>query len=186
MPRPRRARLARSPVSVAGSRLLGVRAASFLLWTILLLPGLVSAQSLPGLFAKPGSTPTPTPTPTPEAAAEATDSPRASVRAFLDLVRKGDYKSAARYLQLPGGEEGRGADLAYRLREVLDRHLDINLDALSPLSQGNAEDGLPPGVDAVGKVPDGRGGEGPVFLVRTRDAGGPFWSFSRQTVSRID
>jgi MscS family membrane protein len=162
------------------------RSTPLLLWAMLLLPGVVSAQSLPGLFAKPASSPTPAATPTPEAVAEAPDSPRASARAFLDLVRKSDYKSAARYLQLPAGEEGRGADLAYRLREILDRYLDINLDALSPLSQGNAEDGLPPGVDSVGKVPDGHGGESQVFLVRTRDAAGPFWAFSRQTVSRVD
>ncbi len=162
------------------------RATPLLLFAILLVAGLVFAQGLPGLFAKPASTPAPAPTPTPEPVAEAPDSPRASARAFLDLVRRSDYKAAARYLQMPPGEEGRGPDLAYRLREVLDRHLDINLDALSPLSQGNAEDGLPPGVDSVGKVPDGHGGESQVFLVRTRDAAGPLWAFSRQTVSRID
>jgi MscS family membrane protein len=35
-------------------------------------------------------------------------------------------------------------------------------------------------------VPDGRGGQDPVFIVRVRDSAGPRWSFSRQTVSRID
>jgi MscS family membrane protein len=162
------------------------RATPLLLTAILLLPGLVCAQALPGLLPKPAPTPTPAPTPVPEQVAEAADSPRASARAFLDLIRKGDYKASARYLQLPPGEEGRGPELAYRLRAVLERHLDVNLDALSPLSQGDAEDGLPPGVDTVGKVADGHGTEGPVFLVRTRDAAGPFWAFSRQTVSRVD
>ena len=59
--------------------------------------------------------------------------------------------------QLPAGEEARGPELARRLRAVLERHLDIDLDAVSPLSEGNPQDGLPPGVDTVGDVPDGRG-----------------------------
>jgi len=118
---------------------------------------------------------------------EAPDSPRASARAFIDLTaRKGDFKGAARYLQLPAGEEARGPDLARRLRAVLQRYLDIDVDALSPLAEGSGQDGLPQGVDTVGAVPDGHGDQDPVFVVRTRDAGGTYWAFSRQTVSRID
>jgi MscS family membrane protein len=118
---------------------------------------------------------------------EAADSPRASARAFIDLAaRKGDFEGAARYLQLPPGEGARGPELARRLRAVLERHLDIDLDALSPLSEGSGQDGLPPGVDTVGNVPDGHGGVDTVFVVRTRDPEGTYWAFSRQTVSRID
>ena len=87
---------------------------------------------------------------------------------------------------LPAGEEDQGPELARRLRAVLERHLDIDLDTLSPASAGNLQDGLPDGVDTVGQVPDGRGGQDPVFLVRMRDAAGARWAFSRQTVSRID
>jgi MscS family membrane protein len=153
--------------------------------SLILAPG-TRAQSLPGL---PKATPVafPSPTPTPEPVPEAPDSPRASARAFIDLTtRKGDFKGAARYLQLPAGEEARGPDLARRLRAVLQRYLDIDLDALSPLAEGSGQDGLPQGVDTVGAVPDGHGDQDPVFVVRTRDAGGTYWAFSRQTVSRID
>ncbi len=87
---------------------------------------------------------------------------------------------------LPAGREADGPELARRLRAVLERHLDVDLDALSPASEGNLHDGLPEGVDAVGHVPDGRGGQDPVFLVRVRGAAGSQWSFSRQTVARID
>jgi MscS family membrane protein len=68
---------------------------------------------------------------------------------------------------------------------VLDRHLDIDYDALSPLPEGNPQDGLPAGHDSIGRVP-GPDGADPVFIVRARDAAGPFWAFSRHTVSRID
>jgi MscS family membrane protein len=161
------------------------RSSTLLLCGSLLLPALAWAQPF-GLAGKPTPAPGPTSAPTPEPVPEAADSPRASARAFLDLTRRGDDHAAARYLQLPAGEEGRGPELAARLRAVLERHLDIDLDALSPVSQGSGDDGLPQGVDTVGKVPDGRGGEAPVFLVRARDATGSYWAFSRQTVSRID
>ena len=162
------------------------RVAALALPLILLLARAAPAQSLPGLSkAKP--TATPSPTPSAEPVPEAPDSPRASARAFIDLAaRKGDFKGAARYLQLPAGEEARGPEEARRLRAVLERHLDIHLDALSPLPDGSGQDGLPPGVDTVGNVPDGHGGEDSVFVVRTRDVAGTYWAFSRQTVSRID
>jgi MscS family membrane protein len=142
------------------------------------------AQSLPGLLRPEAATPAPAP---PEQAAEAADSPRASARAFTELARtRGDYKRAARYLAVGPEDEGRGPELARRLRAVLERHLDVDLDALSPLGDGAADDGLPAGVDTVGNVPDDRGGQDPVFLVRSRDAQGGYWAFSRQTVARID
>ncbi len=164
------------------------RGATLVLSATLLLAGVAGAQSLPGLRGtKPAATPAPTPAPTPEPVPEAPDSPRASVRAFVELAaRKGDFAKAARYLSLPAGDEARGPELARRLRAVLERHLDIDLDAVSPLSEGAQQDGLPPGVDTVGSVPDGLGGQDPVFVVRSRDAAGYYWAFSRQTVSRVD
>jgi MscS family membrane protein len=127
------------------------------------------------------------PEPTAEPASEAPDSPRASTREFMELSTvQGDFEAAARYLTLPPEEKGRGPELARRLRAVLERRLNVDLDALSPLGEGAADDGLPGKVDKLGDIPGGRGGEDPVFLVRTRDAEGAFWAFSRQTVSRID
>jgi MscS family membrane protein len=151
----------------------------------LLLAAAPASAQLPGLPKPAAATPTPGAGAVPEV--EAPDSPRASARAFRDLaMRKGDYVGAARYLVLPAGEEQRGPELARRMRAVLERHLDIRLDALSPSPDGQPDDGLPEGVDALGQVPDGRGGEDTLFIVRVRDAEGTHWAFSRQTVSRID
>jgi MscS family membrane protein len=169
--------------SVDAARL--ARASLLCLSATLILTGVAGAQALPG--SPPAAGPSPTPAPSAEPVPEAPDSPRASARAFVDLAaRKGDFKGAARYLALPPGEEGRGPELARRLRAVLERYLDIDVDALSPLSEGSPQDGLPPGVDTVGTVPDGHGGQAPVFVVRSRDAAGYYWAVSRQTVSRID
>ncbi len=145
-----------------------------------------TAPAIPGL-----PTPRPSATPTPAASSEpvpeAPDSPRASLRAFLDLTtRRGDYKRAARYLTLPAADEARGPALAWRLRAVLERRLRVDLDTVSGAADGNAQDALPPGVDTIGQVADDRGGSDTAFVVRTRDAAGPFWAFSRQTVAKID
>jgi MscS family membrane protein len=139
--------------------------------------------------AQPSAPPAASPTPaaSPEPAAEAPESPRASVRAFVDLTaRRGDYARAARYLVLPPGEEARGPELAWRLRAVIERRLDVDLDTVSPAAEGNVQDGLPAGIDTIGQVPDASGGSDSVFLVRTRDAAGAYWAFSRQTVARVD
>jgi MscS family membrane protein len=161
--------------------------AAVLLSTFFLFPGAAGAQPLPGVTgSKPAATPAPTPA-TSEPAAEAPDSPRASARRYLELAGvKGDYTGAARYLMLSADEQGRGPELARRLRAVLERRLRVGLDALSPLAEGATDDSLPAGVDKLGEIPDGHGGEDPVFLVRTRDEQGAYWAFSRHTVSRID
>src|SRR6266571_8050797 len=125
--------------------------------------------------------------PTLEPASEvAPDSPRASLAAYLDLARRGRYEEAARYLSLQEGDAGRGPELARRLKAVLDRHLSIDLDGLSPLSEGNPADGQPPRVEQVGAIPVSAGGVQPVRLVKTQDGSGAFWAFSRATVSSVD
>ncbi len=161
---------------------LGVLALGATLWAS-------PAAGAPRKAASPETRPQATPSPkaSPEPAVEAPDSPRASLRAFLDLTtRRGDYKGAARYLTLPPEDEARGPELAWRLRAVLERRLDVDLDTVSPLAEGDAQDNLPPGVDTVGRIPNSRGGSDPVLVVRARDEAGPFWAFSRQTVARID
>lgn len=115
----------------------------------------------------------------------APDSPRAAVREYLDLCREGNYESAARYLALRAAQRGRRGDLARRLKAVLDRHLWIDLEALSPFSAGDESDGLPLGNDAVGTILSG-GREEPVRLVRLAAEESARWAFSPETVARID
>lgn len=76
---------------------------------------------------------------------EAADSPRASMRAFLELCDRGRYEEAAHYLDVPHGAEKRAAELAHRLYDVLQERLWVDAERLSPLSHGKKEDALPPG-----------------------------------------
>jgi MscS family membrane protein len=168
-------------------RLPGSVALLAVLLTLLGVPQSAEGQPLPGLPQREADTVRTATVGEPPPVVEDPGSPRASARAFIDLAgRKGDHAAAARYLSLADGDRQRGEQLTRRLRAVLERHLDVDLDALSPSGDGDTRDGLPPGVDRLGEVPDGTGGQDPVFLVRSRDASGHFWAFSPQTVSRIE
>ncbi|MFO0588755.1 MAG: mechanosensitive ion channel family protein [Polyangiaceae bacterium] len=155
---------------------------------------LAAVISAAGLFAPAASAqtkPAPTasadagPPPEPEAAP---DSPRASVRRYVDACRAGDYEEAARFLDVPNGKGADGPTLARKLKSVLDRRLwdDVDLATLaSPFSSGNTADKLPPGIDELGTIP-GPGAPEPVRITRRPGAGGATWVFTRSTVERID
>jgi MscS family membrane protein len=122
----------------------------------------------------------------PERRAEvAPDSPRAALQDYLELCRQGDYGSAARHLALRPGQRERAPELARRLKAVLDRHLWIDLDAVSSSTDGDESDGLPAGIDEIGSI-SVMGGSSPVRLVRAPAAEPPTWAFAPETVARID
>jgi MscS family membrane protein len=116
----------------------------------------------------------------------APDSPRASVGAFMLLTRASDFVKAAQYLDLASVDQTDGPELAKRLREVLDRHLWIDIDKLSAGSHGNPDDGFAVDREELGNVPGATGKPEPVVIVRRVDRLGPRWVFSATTVGRID
>lgn len=137
---------------------------------------LLLAAAMPAGGQEPA--PTPTAASAESAAPPAADSPRAAVARFLDLCRAGRWAEAGRYL--PAGPDTNRD--ARRLKAVLDRHLWIDLDALSPLSEGHADDGLPTGTDELGEVPGPAGSE-PIRIVRIERE--PYWIFSPGTLRRL-
>ncbi len=126
---------------------------------------------------------------TQHAAAEvsaAPDSPRASLARFLELERKGRHDQAARYLDLPKPETAQGPELARELKAVLDRYVWFDLAAISASPRGDENDGLPPLVDEIAKIPGPSGSSEPVRLVRRQRDGATRWLFSSDVVTRID
>ncbi|HEX5658172.1 MAG TPA: mechanosensitive ion channel family protein [Polyangiales bacterium] len=116
----------------------------------------------------------------------ARDSPRASIVHFLSLARSGDYEAAAGYLETLPADAAEAPELARKLQAVLDRRVWVEVEALSPLSTGNTEDGLPANTDEVGQIENERAVPEPVRIVRRRHDKDFVWLFSRGTVSRID
>ena len=126
---------------------------------------------------EPLSTPAPAP-----AAPVDPDSPRSSITRFLELTRQRKYEEAAAYLAVSDTQRPRAAELARYLKVVLDRHLWVDLERLSPRSAGDEKDGLPAGMDEVGRLP----GPEPVRMVKLDDVPDARWVFSSGTVGRID
>lgn len=146
-----------------------------------------SSQTAPAPAPAPAPSQAPrAPAPAPPPADEvAPDSPRASVRRFLDLCRAGELAEAATYLDLPEAQKPEGPQLARHLKAVLDRHLWGKVDSLSPRPFGDPADHLPAGVELLGNIPGPNGPE-QVRLVRRHTPDGARWIFSRATVERID
>jgi MscS family membrane protein len=113
------------------------------------------------------------------------ESPRASVAAFLDHARVPDYAAAAAYLEVPTALRDRRAELARRLREVLDQRLWLDLAQLSPLAVGDTTDG-DARRDRLGDIAGPGGVPQPVMLRQLRDTSGRRWVFDAATVARID
>lgn len=119
---------------------------------------------------------------------EAADSPRASMRSFLDLCERSRYQEASIYLDLPRGSEKRAAELASKLHAVLSQRLLVNVEALSPAAEGRQTDGLAPGIEELGKIKDAKGRAVPIRLVRHESRSSddePRWVFSQTTVSAV-
>jgi MscS family membrane protein len=122
----------------------------------------------------------------PEEPEIAPDSPRASLQAYLEEGRAGEWEKASRHLVLPESRKAEGPTLAERLKAVLDRHVWFDLEKISPASGGNRDDGLSPSVEKVAEIPVGAERTQPVYMVRRTDDAGRFWAFSPNTVRRID
>jgi MscS family membrane protein len=119
-----------------------------------------------------------------EPARVAPDSPRAALTTFLELAGDGRWSDAAAYLDVPPGADGTA--LAEQLKAVLDREAVIDLEQLSPLATGRADDGLLPWTDEVARVHPADGKPEALRMVRREGApGGARWVFSRATVKRV-
>jgi MscS family membrane protein len=120
---------------------------------------------------------------------EAADSPRASMRTYLDLCDRARFEDAARYLDIPQGAERRKAELAHKLHDILAERLWIDPEKLSPLSQGKKDDALPTGTEELGKIADSKGRPVSIRIVRHEPRSAedePRWVFSQATVLGID
>lgn len=121
-----------------------------------------------------------------ELAPPAPDSPMASVVDFGKAASANDFATAARFLDLPNSEVARGPQLARRLKAVVDRHLPLSLEELSREPQGNRDDGLPPGMEEIGRIPVAGKASAPVRLVQKKTLDGDRWLFARETVKQVD
>ena len=114
------------------------------------------------------------------------NSPRAAIRDFERAARRGNWDAAARFLAVPAESASRAPEFARRLAAVLDRHVEIRLDQLSPRAAGDTGDGLPPDREQVGRIPSAELGTQPVRLIRLESPPPAHWVFAPRTIANID
>ena len=112
------------------------------------------------------------------------ESPRGALMGILKYGASQDYATAARYLQVPLGEE---TNLEQRAKEflALTSRFKSNIGWLSDDPKGWIEPGLPPGTVRAGVVEVG-GTTTDIILVRVDDPEfGKIWLISKETVAKI-
>jgi len=133
--------------------------------------------------------PAPDPSRDHEAESYVDSTPRGAVYNYLTAARRGDYATAARYLDLTGIPDAervtRGPVLARQLKVVLDRTVWFDVHMLSDHPEGELSDGLPPGIERVGSI-ETSDGQVALLLRRVRPGEGqPVWRFSPALVDRV-
>lgn len=126
----------------------------------------------------------------PPAATTATDSlgrdtPSGAVVGFLQTAQNGNYKVAADYLQLSSARrQSQGAEVAKKLKVLMDRAFVGSLRRLSTRPEGNPENGIND-QQTIGTFSSGDV-DVPVMLVRVSDPdSGKIWMFSAETLSKV-
>jgi len=115
----------------------------------------------------------------------APDSPRASLAHFFEAVRTGRWTDASRHLVLDKVQQPRGAELARRLKAVIDDTGWIDLETFSDAHDGRTDDGLPPHLEEVARLKlDGRNES--LRMLRRSDENGAYWAFAPSAVNRIE
>ncbi len=130
----------------------------------------------------PGLPPGPTPTPAePTADPYDRETPHGCFFGFLHAAEKGNYKTAALYLQVPPALASAREEIARQLQVVFDHRLVTrDLDLVSKNPQGSNADSPGQGLEKVAEVR----GEGrlDVVLVRLERTEPPIWLISWETV----
>jgi MscS family membrane protein len=110
--------------------------------------------------------------------------PRGTVLGFLAAARKGDYETAALYLNTRLRDKA-AAVLARQLFVILDRRLPARLNELSDNPQGSLADPIRPNEDLVGTISSANGDVGVLVERVDRKEAEPIWLFSSKTLESV-
>ena len=153
------------------------------LFTIVIIAGLLHRAVSWAQVPNKGEAPSPQPAAAPENPLGRT-SPRDTVLGFLSATRKGDFDTAAEYLNTR--QRGRAAaTLAEQLAFVLDRRLPARLNELTSDPEGSRSTSVNAGQELVGTI-SSLDGSVDILLERvTRGKSGQIWLFSKQTLAAV-
>lgn len=160
------------------------------LTTLALVAGALLAPAVVAEEAQSLVAPAEAPAEEPDLASLGAECPRGAIRLFLDAGRARDFDRAAEFLAIdsPASDERAmsKADLARRLKIVLDRTIWIDYAQLSADPLGAQDDDLPPDVDRIATLHPPRMPLVDVLMNRSESEDGSVaWRFTPSTVARI-
>lgn len=114
------------------------------------------------------------------------DTPSGTVLGFLQVAQAENYKAGADYLQMSAvRRQSQGAELAVKLKLLMDRSFVGSLRRLSSRPEGSPEFG-DLNAQTIGTFSSGVEADVPVVLVRVADpSAGKIWLFSADTLSKV-
>ncbi|HEX3570034.1 MAG TPA: hypothetical protein VHU44_04360, partial [Acidobacteriaceae bacterium] len=114
------------------------------------------------------------------------ETPSGTVFGFLQAAQSGNYSTAAQYLQMtPARRQSEGAQMASKLKVVMDRAFTGNLREISTQPDGTAQEGVPMIRQKLGTMASGDV-EADLELVRVNDpAVGKIWLISSDTLAKV-
>jgi MscS family membrane protein len=114
------------------------------------------------------------------------ETPRSTVLNFVKYAHRGDFKSAAKFLQLStANQKKEGEQLARELLTLMNTSLHSSISLMSDSPEGFIDDSPDVNIEAVGKfvVNDQ---EAKILLIRvTQGDSGPIWLISSQTLAQV-
>jgi len=117
------------------------------------------------------------------------DTPSGTVLGFLQTAQSGNYQAAADYLQMSASRrQQQGADVATKLKDLMDRAFVGRLGRISTNPEGNPDNGIADqqAIGVFSTPNESSDNDVPVMLVRVTDPnGGKIWLFSSVTLSRV-
>jgi MscS family membrane protein len=111
--------------------------------------------------------------------------PRATITAFMRAAGRGDYVSAARYMQVTESQRRNTERLARDLKFLMDRYFSEAVTSISDSPEGSLDDGLPIDRERVGPLTIGEAKTDIALVNVTDPQSGRVWLISSETLSQI-
>jgi MscS family membrane protein len=113
------------------------------------------------------------------------DSPHGTLFGFLEAAQARSYLTAAQYLQMPSAKrQSEGADLASKLKVVMDNAFVGSLKKVSTEANGTPQDGVPLDEQNIGILSAGEV-ETTLTLVHVAGPTGRIWLISSDTLAKV-
>jgi MscS family membrane protein len=111
--------------------------------------------------------------------------PRATIAAFMRAAGRGDYVSAARYMEVTEGQRRNTERLARDLKFLMDRYFSEAVTSISDSPEGALDDGLPIDRERVGPLTIGEAKIDIALVNVTDPQSGHVWLISSETLAQM-